>query len=225
MEDYAWDVLSKGKTTFVCPSYPVCSMEWPYKVVKHVACLSINQTQEFDLRMSENYIRKDVNTQTCPRCLAYIDRGNTTENRVKCPSCRHLNGKMFEFCWACLKEWRNHRSRSDCGNPDCDEMVKRIKLLAECPTMMICDRMCPSVRGCPNCGTLIEFIDACNQMQCRACKQYFCFLCLHHSSPTRDTICISYWSQCKIAGRQTTLPKKRCVSKRMRKISKKRIMR
>ena len=209
MEDYALDVLlTKGKTSFVCPSYPDCDVEWPYNVVKHVACLSVNQTQEFDLRMSENYIKKDADTQTCPSCSAYIYKGCCTiENRVQCLSCLHFNGKVFEFCWVCLKEWTNRRSKIDCGNPDCDEMVKRIKLLAECPTMMICDRMCPSVRGCPNCGTLIEFIDACNQMQCEACEQYFCFLCLHHSSPTPDTICVSYRSRCRVADRQTTLPK------------------
>ena len=103
-------------------------------------------------------------------------------------------GVASNFCWVCLGKWKGTREENNCGNWSCNGIDKRIIILAECPMMQICGQSCPSVRGCPKCGLLIEFIDKCNQMQCRACQCYFCFLCLKTGSTSQElnTTCVSY---------------------------------
>ena len=206
MEDYAWDILSKGNTEFVCPN-PECKMIWPNDIVKHVACLSIRKRKEFDQKFSENSMEKNPAFQKCPKCFKWVRRHDPSNNRVDCPIWNKAHWFGFTFCWVCLREWKRFRAGIDCGNPDCNDLQKKIKILAECPEKEVARRMCPSVRGCPNCGTLIEFIDQCNQMQCIGCKHYFCFICISHTSPVLDgTICRSYSTTCQVAERQTSLP-------------------
>ena len=48
-----------------------------------------------------NYKWKKENTKNCPKCNAHIEK-NQGCNFMRCSKCKH------EFCWFCLKDWKDH---------------------------------------------------------------------------------------------------------------------
>lgn len=206
MTEHCTQILNAGKYVFSCPELG-CDVEWQYFLVRHVACLTPSQMQEFEKRISENFIkREEEGVQRCPGCDIPCIRKDKTKNCVKCLYCSKKQGVEFLFCWKCLGTW-NAGNGDICGNTRCHGIDDRVTFLASCPNMLILDKFdAPSVRGCPKCGILIEYLCWCTQMHCKGCDHYFCFLCLEGAKTKEELKCNPYESTCKIAPRQTVLP-------------------
>lgn len=221
MTSFCQSILSAGKFTFNCPydlghslrssqnstqsSQRVCNREWPYFVVRHVACLSEEEMKAFEKKASENYMNKAAGVQQCPGCRMWSYRGDTRSNRVRCVVCTKRNTNPFEFCWACLSEWDPEAVK--CVNADCDGMDSRMRILRNCPEKDLEGRgqMAPSIRGCAKCGMLIEHKKDCKHMVC-VCGYGFCFICLKPRKTDGMWQCGAYSVDCTVAARQTSLP-------------------
>ena len=208
MVDYCSDILSNGKFIFTCLD-PKCDVEWNYFVVRHVASVSAtaSKLEEFDKLVSENYLQRNIGMQKCPGYITWCFREDTSNNCMECPVCQQTSGHRESwFCWCCLGKWKSGVGGKNCGNLNCNGVDKRIAILANCPDKLILGRSSPSIRGCPKCGLLIEYLEFCSQMNCRACKHFFCFFCLKGANTKLELTCHPYKSQCQIAARQTVLP-------------------
>ena len=89
--------------------------------------------------------------------------------------------KEYAFCWYCLRKWNNPGNYMVCGNQDCKRI--EIEQLRTSPKKDFRDRKdkvisVPIFRACPNCFTVIEHKEGCNEMTCKICKTAFCFICL-----------------------------------------------
>ena len=116
--------------------------------------------------------------QQCPRCSSYCQRRKTDEAQVTCIVCTKKFKKPFRFCWHCLQEWNG---LTDCGNKYCSK--QKSEQLYSSPMKTFKDNSgtvisFPQIRACPNCCTLIEHKDGCNEMTCEVCKHIFCIICL-----------------------------------------------
>lgn len=58
-------------------------------------------------------------------------------------------------------------------------------MLRECPEKKVVEVSCLSVRACPECGLMIEHMEAFKQMGCQ-CGQ-FCFICLKMATGKDNT--------------------------------------
>lgn len=205
MMNYCTDIIKRGRFKFPCAN-PTCRYEWEYFLVRHVACFTEEEMQNFEKRLNQNFLNKEKGIQNCPGCQVFCYRRQGTGNRVCCPMCTKSRGRKYDFCWICLNEWKSDTSLFSCGNQDCDGKDKRIEILARCPTKIICGKECPSIRGCPNCGLLIEHKDKCAHMKCTNCPDFgFCFACLRKKENDKWK-CKRYPVSCAVAPRQTTLP-------------------
>nr|XP_055055781.1 probable E3 ubiquitin-protein ligase RNF144A-A [Misgurnus anguillicaudatus] len=99
--------------------------------------------------------------------------------RVVCRSCSKAKRRVFQFCWACQREWPREASSNDsCILPNC---ALRAVLLS---TKQISDlqssvRGCPYFRACPKCKALLTHDgDGCPNIVCPQCKEEFCFRCM-----------------------------------------------
>ncbi len=207
MTSYSLSVLTDGGYRFLCPyigplTTNKCNYEWEYFLVRHVACLSDEDMQSFETRICENYVRRSNGIQKCPGCQVFCMRQDCKNNRVRCILCTKEKGKAFEFCWSCLHEWKIGSSK--CSNPECDGIDPRIRYLRNCPQTTINGVTCPSLRGCPKCGILIQHTQGCKHMICK-CTHNFCFVCLE---PKKDGKypCGSYRDPCSVAPIQTAIP-------------------
>ena len=108
MEDFWSDVLSNGKHVFHCPTFG-CNVEWPYFVVRHVACSTTEKKQKFDMQISENYLQRSAGMQQCPGCRTWCFRALKTTNCMECPICTEQKGVASNFCWVCLGKWKGTR--------------------------------------------------------------------------------------------------------------------
>ena len=211
MTSYARSVVDQGYISFFCPhidgSKKPCNREWPYFVVRHVAAMSSDEMKEFDTKLSENFLNKAAGIQRCLGCKTYCMRKRKSDIRVICPICTHkAGGKTYEFCWACSNRWYGSDQRN-CGNENCDGTDERVKYLATCERKEIGGvKNVPKYRSCPKCGILIEHATACKHMDCRACKQSFCFVCLKLKNQDNSWPCGSSSARCEVAPPQTVLP-------------------
>jgi len=81
----------------------------------------------------------------------------------------------------------------------------RVQILYNCGNKDVVGVSTPSLRACPHCGALVQHIEACKHMNCPACKQNFCFICL--KVPISGSWqCGSYNSKCSPAPRQGRIP-------------------
>ena len=206
--------LNSGKYRILCPQ---CDHEWQYSLIRQVAPPSAADLQLFDVLLSENYFRSTKGFQKCPGCLVWSYRDpqhaaiNETSCRVTCPLCTEMRSVFylipFEYCWTCLREW-NAGESNYCGNADCQAGAdprtaymksQPLKTIGQVPG-------CPSMRGCPKCGVLLEHTAACKHMDCKSCKFSFCFVCLKPKNPVDGQWqCGSYNAICQVAPHQTTL--------------------
>lgn len=205
MTGYFRNILDSGKFKFPCPA-PNCNSEWEYFLVRHVACLSDEEMRSFEKELEKNFLDKEKGTQKCPGCKTWCIRDPGTGNRVRCPICTKNRRKKFDFCWVCLNDWKRFRSSGPCGNPGCDGKDPRIQILATCATKRInyCHE-CPSIRGCPQCGILIEHKDKCGHVSCNNCNLGFCFICMKEKTDGAWQ-CKPYLGACNMSPRQTSLP-------------------
>uniref|UniRef100_A0A3Q4IGC6 RBR-type E3 ubiquitin transferase n=1 Tax=Neolamprologus brichardi TaxID=32507 RepID=A0A3Q4IGC6_NEOBR len=118
---------------------------------------------------------------TC--CPTSVSIENESDLNVLCKVCTAVKGRLFEFCWQCLREWKGARPRKDrCGNRGCCN--QSLETLNKCPTITFGSvKECPSVRACPTCGLLLEHSKMyCKSVHCPRCNVTFCFVCLKSSS-------------------------------------------
>ncbi|XP_052797626.1 uncharacterized protein LOC128229837 [Mya arenaria] len=202
-------LLTAGRYEFRCPykasaSDPHCNAEWEYFTVKRLAVLTPEERKEFETKMAENYLRKAVGIQDCPKCLSFCERRNKADQRVICPVCTRKNGKRYEFCWFCLKTWLTQNSH-DCGNYGCNGEDPRLRLIKNSPRKQVVGVQCPAIRACPTCGLLIEHKSDCKQMIC-PCGQRFCFICLKKADGRGRYQCGAWNLKCEAAPVQTEMP-------------------
>ncbi|XP_026081568.1 E3 ubiquitin-protein ligase RNF19B [Carassius auratus] len=169
--------LLKGETVFKCP---VCDKDWPYDEVRKSAKLTINERIGFEDLLGINAAKK-LDIKDCPGCGTFIERVHTSNLSVKCLICTKRTGKIYHFCWQCLREWKGPQPSADqCENVGCAS--KDQELLKDCSVVTlkyIQNAQCPAIRACPFCGVLIAHSNVgCKIMTCQKCHKEFCFLCL-----------------------------------------------
>ena len=118
---YCRSILGTGRSQFLCPYIsqdqpPVyCRKEWDYIDVRRLAVLSEEEIEEFEKKISRNYLIKGMGIQECPKCNSMVQRSEKKLIRVVCPICSKNESNDFEFCWHCLHEWKNKQSTTVCG--------------------------------------------------------------------------------------------------------------
>ncbi|XP_035679585.1 uncharacterized protein DDB_G0292642-like [Branchiostoma floridae] len=205
---YCESLLSAGKYIFKCPYISptggYCGKEWTYLEVRRLAVLTPDEKKQFETKISDNYLRKGMGIQECPKCHSLCERINKKHKRVVCPLCSASDGVEFHFCWHCLHQWVGGGIEK-CGTAGCSGEDPRLKILRDCKKKTIVGvQGCPAVRACLKCGMLIEHEKACKHMAC-VCGQKFCFICLKPAQ-NGSYQCGSYDSKCEIADVQKTIP-------------------
>ncbi|XP_076104094.1 uncharacterized protein LOC143072860 [Mytilus galloprovincialis] len=210
LTSYCRSLLTAGKYEFRCPykksaNDPMCAQLWEFFTVRKLAVLKEEERNEFEIKISENYLRKAAGIQECPKCQTYCERRRKRDVRVICPICSKKGIGLYEFCWYCLKTWIGSGTMQ-CGNLNCTGEDPRLRILKTCPMkIVVAVPNCPAVRSCPKCGLLIEHTSACKQMVC-PCGQKFCFICLKMADATGKYQCGSFNFKCGVAPIQTTVP-------------------
>ena len=224
LTEYCRSELGLGKHSIICPSQS-CDREWSYSVVRQVAPPTEVDLQLFDVTVTENYFRSTAGFQKCPRCSVWSYREpkpvtaiGKTLSLVVCPLCTKMrpSGSPYEYCWYCHNERKSGES-NHCGNADCltsSGIESRIAYMMSCPLITIYRPDgsgtavvgCPSVRACPVCSFLHEFIGGCKHMPCVSCgsKFKFCFFCLKYSEDGKVP-CNPWEDNCQLAPMQTSL--------------------
>ncbi len=86
---------------------------------------------------------------------------------------------MFQFCWACQREWPHDASTTNsCMLPKC---AFRAALLSvkQISDPQISVNECPYFRACPGCQALLTHNgEGCPNIICPHCNKEFCFRCL-----------------------------------------------
>ncbi|XP_014264658.3 uncharacterized protein LOC105941178 [Maylandia zebra] len=209
-------LLDQGRSRFVCGGSG-CSAEWTFAEVCKMALLDPQEMEYFQKTMEFNAARQTLTTKLCPGCGFAVTRENGSDLNVLCKVCTAVKGRLFEFCWQCLREWKGARPRKDrCGNRGCCN--PSLETLKKCPDITFHGYddefeseyedddefdsgvlVCPSVRACPTCGLLLEHSTmACPSVDCPRCNVTFCFVCLKNSGE-----CLT---SCIAAPRQTSIP-------------------
>ncbi|KAI7812317.1 putative E3 ubiquitin-protein ligase ARI9-like, partial [Triplophysa rosa] len=203
LTEYCKTQLAEGKAELRCP---LCNEQWSYSEVEEVAKLTLEEQQFFQEKLANNATRKE-DIKNCPGCNWFIERTDSANICVECTVCTARNGKTFEFCWQCEREWKGHRPRSDrCDNEGCSYL----DLLRDCGTITLTDAsniICPAVRACPTCGLLISHsTEHCKNIICIRCRKEFCFSCLKLTPECLKTS--TWWVPCSdgVAARQTSIP-------------------
>lgn len=211
LTQYCSSLLKEGKWRFFCPHITrdqpakYCNQEWDYLQIRRLAALTEDEKEEFEDKIAKNHLFKGLGIQECPKCKSMVERKDKKDVQLRCTVCSEKDGKTYEFCWHCLKEWYNQNSRTQCGNADCSGEDKRLKALRECPRKKIgVVEGCPCYRACIFCGSLIEHTEACKHMHCR-CGKDFCFVCLKPRD-NNGWKCGGSGDSCLVAPVQTMIP-------------------
>lgn len=118
-------ILDAGRSRFLCPyisqdTPPVyCGNEWDYIDVRRLAVLTDEEIEEFEKKISRNFLIKAMGIQECPKCNSMVERNDKKHIRLICPLCSKKKKKAFEFCWHCLHEWKSGSSTTKCGKSFC----------------------------------------------------------------------------------------------------------
>jgi len=177
MKEYALSEVKKNNYTFRCPDLE-CKQIWDFLLVRDVIGPNDEAISKIEPKVSENYVSLVRGYQQCPGCYTWCIPINSGDIRLRCPPCSHDFDKPYDFCWFCQREWIGEGVRC-CGNIGCNGRDPRLKILSAAARKSI-DGIpgCPSIRGCPKCGMLINHLDKCRHMICTSCKAEFCFICL-----------------------------------------------
>ncbi|XP_045191388.2 uncharacterized protein LOC123548301 isoform X2 [Mercenaria mercenaria] len=97
-----------------------CKQPWGFKKVKKVALFTKDERTDVEGKISNNYIRIALKSKVCPKCESFCVRQNKANPRVVCTYCTSKTGTKFEFCWACLRQWKTSGT-SSCGNDNCED--------------------------------------------------------------------------------------------------------
>jgi len=207
---YCRSIMDSGKHAFICPYIDrvtkiFCRIEWQYTDVRRIGCLSNDQKEHFERKLSENYLLRACGVQQCPKCSTYCERIDKKTSRLICPICtKKATGTKFEFCWFCLHAWKDWKSQQKCGNDGCKGVDMRLSVLLNAPKKTVGSVAdVPSMRACIKCGLLIEHESACKHMTCR-CGYQFCFICLKSKVADKWT-CGAYNAKCDVAPVQSSI--------------------
>ncbi|XP_071315077.1 potential E3 ubiquitin-protein ligase ariadne-2-like [Trachinotus anak] len=202
-------LLDQGKSRFTC-GQSGCTVEWPYTEVRKMALLTPGEREYFEKTLASNARKFILDTKFCPGCRSSLQRKKASNLRVRCSVCTATNGRSYEFCWQCLREWKGPYPRADrCENDGCCN--ESLKTLKNCPDIVFETVMgvtgCPSIRACPTCGSLVEHSRRkCKSIVCPRCRIKFCFVCLKLTKKCLETS--DYFIHCSsgVAPRQTSIP-------------------
>ena len=204
LADYIDVQVKSQKTELKCPA---CHKIWKLCQIKDMG-LRDDEKRLMEVGLTENLAFSQYDCNKCPQCGCMIEKIDGGL-RVKCYMCPD-----FEFCWRCLGKWvAPGRGCEDCGNHGCVPLDSKIlQMLLTCGTtkMDYCNVVVPTIRACPECGTVIQHrTSACKRYTCPMCNLQFCFVCLGiYNKRAGIWPCGSYNTPCKVAHRQTVLPSK-----------------
>ncbi|XP_037615278.1 probable E3 ubiquitin-protein ligase RNF144A-A [Sebastes umbrosus] len=197
-------LLDEGRCKFVC-GQTGCDVEWPFEEVRKMALLTPEEIEYFEKILFSNAAKDYLDVKACPGCKSHVVRSNLHNVCVECTVCTTKRGRIYRFCWHCLKRWTGPARSDHCENDECQSPLK---ILKSCPDITFEDvegvTGCPSIRACPTCGLLVEHNKTqCKTMICLRCKVKFCFVCLKLSEE-----CRSYYELCSsgVAPRQKSIP-------------------
>ncbi|XP_056224420.1 probable E3 ubiquitin-protein ligase RNF144A-A [Seriola aureovittata] len=202
-------LLDQGESRFTC-AQSGCVYEWPFSEVRKMALLTPEETEYFQKALAAN-AQKDthLDTKLCPGCSTFV-RKETSNLSVRCTVCTAKRGRVYEFCWQCLREWKGPAPRSDrCENDGCCN--ESLKTLKNCPDITFESVTgvtgCPSIRACPTCGSLVQHSKKhCKSIVCPRCRVKFCFVCLKLAEECFKTSKISGQCSSGVAPRQSSIP-------------------
>lgn len=83
--------------------------------MRRLAVLTDEEIEEFEKKISRNYLIKAMGVQECPKCYSMVERSDKKHIRVICPLCSKDKEKAYEFCWHCLHKWKSSCSTNKCG--------------------------------------------------------------------------------------------------------------
>ncbi|XP_051981699.1 E3 ubiquitin-protein ligase lubel-like [Xyrauchen texanus] len=119
-----------------------------------------------------------MNIPKCPGCQQFNIR-KLDGQRAVCKSCSKVNRRVFQFCWACQREWPQHALTTDsCVLPNCAlrAALLSVKQISD-PVSSV--RGCPYFRACPGCKALLTHNSVgCPNIICPHCHTEFCFRCM-----------------------------------------------
>ncbi|XP_029442753.1 uncharacterized protein DDB_G0292642-like [Rhinatrema bivittatum] len=211
----AWcrSLLDMGYVKFHCPADvdgEKCGKEWPYVELRRHALLTEEEQRDFEKKIASIAAKQYHDYKECPGCKSFVEREDLTNLSVRCIICTRINGRVYEFCWQCLKPWKgDRRSSVKCGNEDCKN--PKLETLANCALKDLPGsevKNCPSIRACPTCGQLIEHMEMCKYVICNQCSIEFCFVCLHTARDCKAEKSGAWFKVCAkpLAPKQTEIP-------------------
>ena len=201
--------LETRNLVFTCPvtldNDETCNQCWDYELVRTVACLTDEERQSVERKMSKISHICSGDFQRCPSCK-FVCFNEESIKRAECGMCH------FQFCWSCLSEWNAPYNSDACGNAICTRQDPRLSHLAEKSEMEFMEYTGTETyktRLCPGCSFIINFDGVCKHMTCPSCGTSFCFVCLELYN-TEDGIwpCGEYDEECNMAPHQTEIPVK-----------------
>ena len=207
--DYLDNTVSK-ETKLICPVKD-CKKNWKQAEISSSG-LPEEKFQEILKSIATNLMFSLYNCKRCPQCDMLTQRINEDRLRTECLICSQT--QKYEFCWSCMKKWKNTNDNKVCGNENCDPTNKDIiHHLETCNTKVISGiKDVPAMRACPECGMGISHVHGCKHMVCTICKVEFCFACLSvKDKETRKwpASCKDWNFKCEVAPRQKKLPDKK----------------
>lgn len=214
----AWcrSLLDQHEFEFYCPAIvsldtnktKQCKKVWEYTEVRKIALLNEAEQRYFESKMSEYAAQQYCDMKECPGCRSFVERGDLENLRVHCMICTKKNGRNYDFCWNCDKEWSGPTTSAiKCGNASCEH--PSMPSIREAPLIQLNNKNVPSRRACPTCGSVVEHNQTgCKFMTCPRCKKEFCFLCLELKNGCLASAPASWYGACKkdVASRQTQIP-------------------
>ncbi|KAK2911882.1 hypothetical protein Q8A67_004015 [Cirrhinus molitorella] len=119
-----------------------------------------------------------MSTPKCPGCHR-SDIKKLDGQRAVCKSCSKAKRCVFQFCWACQREWPHDASTTtSCMLPNCAlrAALLSVKNISD-PQSSV--NGCPFFRACPGCQSLLTHNgEGCPNIVCPDCDEVFCFRCL-----------------------------------------------
>ena len=205
--NYAWSEVSSNHKTAICCC--ICSEEWPIGIVQQYGSISDEEMKLLQQGLSKNFIISSNDIKECPGCQSYCERSDTSNNNVHCFVCAK-KGASSNFCWHCLRKWKNGSNTKECGNAACND-ASLVEMLKAAPLIhfdyLSPNIKAPSKRACVTCGIIIEHGGQCKHMKCIECKTEFCFICLRKRIEG-SWQCGLFNSECSPAPVQLRIPRR-----------------
>ncbi|XP_048379963.2 uncharacterized protein LOC125448605 [Stegostoma tigrinum] len=176
LKAWAKSRIDTGICSFPCET---CKKEWVWQEVCKLALFTEEERDCYEKKLIE-LTKDDITSyKKCPDCNFLVQRMDPESLCVECLSCSNAKGKLYQFCWECMREWKNPASRNkECGNKSCSITAMLLSCpLIEAPSIAV--HQCPVVRACPNCETLVSHCQqGCPLVTCPNCFYEFCYRCL-----------------------------------------------